>query len=108
MSGSSGRRKRSTLGSKRYEVLLNPKAVEELRKLPSEATERMKQALKLLKKNPTRARSGVDVKYLVGTSDPKLYRLRVGEYRAIFWVDEEKREVFVEKVALRKRAYIGI
>ena len=48
------------------------------------------------------------MKHLAGTSDPKLYRLRVGEYRVIFWVDDEKREVLVEKVALRRRAYIGI
>lgn len=92
---------------KKYEVLLNPKAVKELKKLPPEIAEHIKQALQLLRENPTRARSGVDVKYLVGT-DPKLYRLRVGEYWAIFWVDEEKCEVLVEKIAPRKRVYSGI
>ncbi|MEM2191996.1 MAG: hypothetical protein QXG38_00075 [Candidatus Hadarchaeales archaeon] len=76
--------------------------------MPSEAAEHMKQTLKLLKENPTKPRSGVDIKYLVGTSAPKLYRLRVGKYRAIFWVDEKRREVLVEKVALRKRVYTGI
>ncbi len=104
----SGRRERNTSDSKTYEILLNPKAVEELGKLPSEAAERIKQTLKLLKENPTGARSGVDVKHLAGTDAPKLYRLRVGKYRAIFWVDEKKREVLVEKVAPRKKAYIGI
>jgi len=93
---------------KRYEVLLNPKAAYELKKLPHEAAERVKDGLRRLGENPTKARSGVDVKHLVGTSDPKLYRLWVGEYRAIFWVDEEKREVLVEKVAPRRKVYIGI
>lgn len=93
---------------KRYEVLLNPRAVDELRKLPEEATERIKEGLRRLRENPTKTRSGVDVKHLTGTSDPKLYRLRVGEYRAIFWVDEGRHKVLVEKVAPRKRAYIGI
>lgn len=93
---------------KKYEVLLNPKAVDELGKLPQEASKRIKQALRLLKESPTKARGGVDVKHLAGTSDPKLYRLRVGKYRVIFWVDERRREILVEKVAPRRRAYIGI
>ena len=108
MSGSSGRQERNTSGSKKYEVLLNPKAADELRKLPPETAERIKRGLGLLKENPTKARSGVDVRYLAGTSDPKLYRLRVGEYRAIFWVDEKKHEVLIEKVAPRRKAYVGI
>lgn len=58
---------------KRYEVLLNPRAVRELRELPKEIAERMKRALALLKENQTETRSGVDVKHLAGTSDPKLY-----------------------------------
>lgn len=93
---------------KTYEVLLNPRAVDELKKLHREVAERVKEGLGRLRVNPTKARSGVDVKHLAGTSDPKLYRLRVGEYRAIFWVDEKRGEVFVEKVVPRRRAYVGI
>jgi mRNA-degrading endonuclease RelE of RelBE toxin-antitoxin system len=93
---------------KNYEILLNPKAVDELKKLPPKAAERVKESLRRLRKNPTKARSGVDVKHLAGTSDPKLYRLRVGRYRAIFWVDEERCEVLVEKVAPRRRVYTEI
>lgn len=91
-----------------YEILLNPKAVQELKKLPPDTAERVKEALKRLGENPTKARSGVDVKHLAGTYGPKLYRLRVGEYRAIFWVDKERREVLVEKVAPRRKAYLRI
>ena len=93
---------------KTYKVLLNPKAADELKKLPQEAAERIKAGLKRLRENPTKARSGVDVKYLTGTSNPKLYRLRVGSYRTIFWVDEKRGEVLVEKIAPRRRAYFGI
>ena len=93
---------------KTYEVLLNPRAVRELRRLPQETAERLKESLKRLRENPTKARSGLDVKPLAGTSHPKLYRLRVGGYRAIFWVDEERREVLVEKIAPRRRAYLRI
>ncbi|MEW6593117.1 MAG: type II toxin-antitoxin system RelE/ParE family toxin [Candidatus Hadarchaeota archaeon] len=90
------------------DVLLNPKAAREFKKLPHETAERIKENLKRLRENPTKAKSGMDVKYLVGTSDSKLYRLRVGGYRAIFWADERKGEVLVEKIAPRKSAYIGI
>lgn len=93
---------------KTYRVLLNPKAANELKKLPRGAIGRVKEHLRYLRSNPTKARSGVDVKYLLGTSDPKLYRLRIGTHRAIFWVNEEKGEVLVEKIAPRKSAYHNI
>jgi mRNA-degrading endonuclease RelE of RelBE toxin-antitoxin system len=92
---------------KTYEVLLNPKAVRELKRLPPQEVARIKESLEKLRENPTKARSGLDVKPLVGTS-PRLYRLRVGGYRAIFWVDEERGEVLVEKIAPRRTAYLGI
>lgn len=93
---------------KTYEVLLNPRAADELNQLPREAVGRIKEGLKHLRTNPTKAKSGADVKQLTGISDPKLFRLRVGDYRAIFWVDEKKGEVLVEKIAPRKRVYNGI
>ena len=93
---------------KTYRVLLNPKAADELRELSPEAAARIREGLKNLATDPTRPRSGLDVKLLSGTSNPKLYRLRVGGYRAIFWVDGEKGEVLVERVAARRRAYAGI
>jgi mRNA interferase RelE/StbE len=93
---------------KTYEVLLNPKAAKELKKLPRDAAEHIKKALDSLRDHPTKARSGSDVKHLVGTSNPELYRLRVGDYRAIFWVDETRGEVLVEKVGPRKSSYTWI
>lgn len=88
-----------------YKVLLNPKAVEELKNLPVEVSKRIKKALENLREDPLRARSGADIKPLSGTSNPKLYRMRVGGYRAIYWIDEETNEVLVEKIAPRKKAY---
>jgi len=105
---SSARPERSTLDLKTYEVLLNPDAARELKKLPRDAAERIRKALDSLRDQPKKARSGSDVKHLVGTSNPELYRLRVGDYRAIFWVDEKRGEVLVEKVGLRKRIYTQI
>lgn len=90
---------------KRYDILLNPKARKELKDLPSEITDRIKKGMRELSSSPKESRSGKDVKKLSGTSSPELYRLRVGDHRAIYWVDEEEKEVLVEKIAIRKRAY---
>ncbi|MFQ5815422.1 MAG: type II toxin-antitoxin system RelE/ParE family toxin [Candidatus Hydrothermarchaeaceae archaeon] len=90
---------------KTYKVLLNPKAYGELKSLPVELSVRIKDGLKNLRKDPYKARSGADIKPLHGTSSPRLYRLRVGDYRAIYWVDEKNSEVLVEKIAPRRKAY---
>ncbi|MFW5904561.1 MAG: type II toxin-antitoxin system RelE family toxin [Candidatus Saliniplasma sp.] len=89
----------------RYDILLNPKARKELIDLPSEVADKIKKGMRELSRWPKESRSGKDVKKLAGTSDPALYRLRVGDYRAIYWVDEEEKEVLVEKIAPRKKAY---
>ncbi|MFO7991304.1 MAG: type II toxin-antitoxin system RelE/ParE family toxin [Thermoplasmata archaeon] len=85
---------------KTYDILLNPKVEKELKNLPKETSNRLKESLKKLK--------NADIKKLAGTSDPVLYRLRVGEHRAIYWVDEEKEEILVEKIAPRKKSYRDI
>ena len=90
---------------KTYDVLLNPKAEKELRELSKETRKRIKESLSKLSETPKRSRGGADIKKLAGTSDPELYRLRIGEHRSIYWVDEEREEVLVEKIAPRKKAY---
>jgi len=92
------------LNSKKYDILLNPEAEKELNDL-GEVSTRVREGLKRLSQDPKRSGSGRDVKKLSGTSDPELYRLRIGDYRAIYWVDEEKKEVLVEKISHRKKAY---
>ncbi len=90
---------------KTYDILLNPKAVRELKKLPMDMQKRFKEGLDKLARAPKRSESGKYISKLSGTWEPDLYRLRIGEYRAIYWVDEEKKEVLVEKIAPRKKAY---
>ncbi|MFP4185701.1 MAG: type II toxin-antitoxin system RelE family toxin [Thermoplasmata archaeon] len=96
---------RSTLTLQKYDILLNPKAQKELSKFSSDISERVKEKLGELSRSPIESKSGKDVKKLAGTSDPELYRLRIGEYRAIYWVDEKEKEVLVEKIAPRKKVY---
>jgi len=93
---------------KTYDILLNPKAEKELQDLSSDTIERIKHGLRELSLSPKRRESGKDVVKSAGTSNPELYRLRIGEYRTIYWVDEEKKEVLVEKITTRKKAYKGL
>jgi mRNA-degrading endonuclease RelE of RelBE toxin-antitoxin system len=44
-----------------------------------------------------------DVKRIKGTTD--WYRIRLGDYRIVYWVDEEKHEVGVHRVDTRGDAY---
>lgn len=90
---------------KKYDILLNPKAEKELSGLSSDISDRIKERLRKLSRSPKDSKSGKDIKKLAGTTDPVLYRLRVGEYRAIYWVDEEEKEVLVEKITPGKKAY---
>jgi len=68
---------------KTYEVLLNPEPF-----ASSGGYHRRRPSASRSSGTP-KARSGLDVKPLAGTSHPKL-KLRVVGYRAIFWVDERR------------------
>jgi mRNA interferase RelE/StbE len=66
--------------------------------------ERIKSALRSLGGNPFEARSGVDIMRLEGTKDRQdLYRLRVGDYRAIYAI--ESKVVYVTDLFHRGREY---
>ena len=90
-----------------FEVLLHPKAIQELRRLPPDARARVRERLMELAVDPLRSRPGLDVKALKSTRMPRLYRLRVGDYRAIFRVDAASGKVLVEVIYKRSQAYRG-
>jgi len=63
----------------------------------------MLDALLKLEDSPFRRRSGVDIKKLVTLDEPPLFRLRIGDYRAIFFVMES--EVKVTEIIHRSKGY---
>ena len=56
-----------------------------------------------LKEKPYLPRSGADIKKLEGSFDPALYRIRVGEYRAIYAIIEK--EVRITTILHRSKGY---
>ncbi len=82
-----------------YTVDIGPAAARELRKLPRPAQDKIRLAIRALAQEPRP--SGV-VK-LEGR--PPLYRIRVGDYRVLYAVEDAALRVLVVKVADRKAAY---
>ena len=83
--------------------MLSKTAVGQLGILDLATANRVKKSLRLLEETPFSSRSGADIKKLHGSGEPSLYRLRVGDLRAIYCVVGE--EVRVTEIARRSQAY---
>ena len=81
-----------------YQVHLKASAEKELDRLPAQAAKRVIKALLSLESLPRRR----GCKKLQATD---AYRLRVGDYRVLYLVDDKTRTVEVVAVAHRKDAY---
>jgi mRNA interferase RelE/StbE len=82
-----------------YRVDLASSAAKAIQKLPTVVAERVTAKIATLAGDPRVP----GVQKLQGAED--LYRLRVGNYRVIFTIQEETATVLVVKVADRKDAY---
>ena len=90
----------------RRSVLLSQTTVRQLDRLPRDVARRIRERLKALEDDPIRPRPGADIKPLWVEDDPPLYRLRVGDYRVLYFV--QPAEVRVTEVLHRGHAYRGI
>ncbi len=90
-----------------YDIRVHPSAVKFLRGLDADTKDRIKLALGNLENDPFRSRSTADIKNLEGTKGREnLYRLRIGDYRAVYAV--EGNTVWVTEIFLRRKGYRGI
>ncbi|WNZ29926.1 MAG: type II toxin-antitoxin system RelE/ParE family toxin [Candidatus Bathyarchaeota archaeon] len=78
-----------------YKVLLHPKAAKTLSKTQEKT--RIINKLKQLKTNPQK--TGKPLKL------SEYYRLRIGDYRAIYEIDQTKKQVTVLYIGHRKNVY---
>ena len=81
----------------RYKVLLHPKAADFLKKTDAKLRERIKGMLRDLEESPERR--GVRL------SHSPFYRLRIGDYRAIYTINSEERKVIVLFIGHREEIY---
>jgi len=84
-----------------YVVRIKRSAEKEMDRLPERVFERLVEAILSLERDP-RPRG---VKKLRGVED---YRLRVGQYRILYSVDDRERVVVVFAVGHRRDVYRGI
>ena len=86
----------------RYEILLSETARRQLKALPPKLMRQVKASQVMLKEDPFKSRSRVDIKKLRGPNR-EYYRIRIGNYRAMYVV--ERKKVKVAKILPRSRAY---
>lgn len=82
-----------------YEILLARQAERDLRRLPAEIFRRVVRDLKELTQNPRPP----GCRKLTGS--PNDYRVRVGDYRILYEINDEDRKVQVLRVGHRRDVY---
>ena len=83
-----------------FEVELSQRADKFLQKLPLQISNRIISRLKKLGETPFPK----DAKF-IGRDDGKIFRYRIGDYRALYMVIEERNIVLVIKIDKRPRVY---
>jgi mRNA interferase RelE/StbE len=82
-----------------YEIIFKPAAEKSFSKLPKDLQLKIVNAIELLSSNP-RPQGVKKLKSLLN-----LYRIRVGDYRVIYSIDEDVLIVSVIKIAHRREVY---
>ncbi|MBX3329584.1 MAG: type II toxin-antitoxin system RelE/ParE family toxin [Nitrospira sp.] len=82
-----------------YSILLAPPAERQLKSLTDSIQKRIVKRLKSLRENPRPQ----GVKKLVGEED--LYRIREGDYRIIYTIQDKELIVLIVKIGDRKEVY---
>jgi mRNA interferase RelE/StbE len=92
-------RPRGTGRLRRYAVLVSPAAARDLRKLPPEFRTKIRTAIDGLADEPR-----ASAEKLVGQD---AYRIRIGEFRVVFLIDDPGRRVLVVRAKHRRDVYRG-
>ncbi|OHB75331.1 MAG: hypothetical protein A2Z25_01875 [Planctomycetes bacterium RBG_16_55_9] len=82
-----------------YKVTFKPSVEKDLRSLPQSVVKRIFKLVNALKEEPFPRQS----KKLAGAE--QLYRVRTGDYRVIYGVDKDNRQVIVHYVRHRRDVY---
>jgi mRNA interferase RelE/StbE len=80
-----------------YKVLLHPKAAKALQKLDKTNRTRIKKALRELKGDPYKAGEPLHPSHF--------WKIKAGDYRAIYEINSDKKEVIIIFVGHRKNVY---
>ena len=84
-----------------YFVDLSQRAQKFLDKLDSHIKERIENTLRRLENNPVPS----DAVFIGREGGEKIFRYRIGDYRALYSIDENKKIILVMKIDKRPRVY---
>ena len=86
-----------------FTVMLSPDARKYLDSLDKKRVKNIKTHLKELEKNPFIPRAGCDIDIVGGSGRPPMYRLRIGNFRAVYFVDGKSGAIYVTNLFQKKR-----
>ena len=81
-----------------YKILIKPSAVKELKKISNPNFDRIREKIKILSFTPR-------PKDCEKLSTEEKYRIRQGNYRIIYLIDDENQEVTIYKIGHRREVY---
>lgn len=84
-----------------YELRYHPRTVKQARRLPNIEKEKVITEIKKLTKDPYGA--SLNIKKLVNTR--RSYRLRVGDIRVIYEIDQKSQTVYIQEIGYRGQIY---
>ena len=84
-------------------MLISETASKILKQLEEQLSNRIKNNLKELENDPFKPRPKADIKKLHGFDKPEMYRIRIGDFRAIYFV--VGRDVKVTEIIHRGKGY---
>ncbi|MGL4348042.1 MAG: type II toxin-antitoxin system RelE family toxin [Chlamydiales bacterium] len=85
----------------KYNIQIPRKIAKKLLRFPKKDQEKIVEKIDLLKENP----KPDGYKKLSGHNDPLLYRIRVGDYRIVYTVEEDCLIILIVEVGHRKDIY---
>lgn len=84
-----------------YSVELSVNAQDFLEKLDKNISKRIEERLKKLEENPVPS----DAKFIGRENNDKIFRYRVGDYRALYKLKEQSKIVLITKIDKRPKVY---
>jgi len=85
-----------------YSIVFKPSVQKDFRALPASVIARLMKKIEALKSNPHPHQS---IKLV---SAERLYRLRVGDYRIVYGVDDKTKRIIIQYVRHRRGIYRGL
>jgi mRNA interferase RelE/StbE len=85
-----------------YSIVFKPSVEKDLRSIPTSVIARLIKKIEVLRSNPYPHQS------IKLSSAERLYRLRVGDYRIVYGVDDKAKQIIVQYVRHRREIYRGL